>query len=205
MFCPDCGSYVNDLSKICVRCGCNFEFKSAKKRLKKVSLILGLNEQKIDVRKKSLNQSKNKSKSNKQKNKAKSKQNKSNAKKQKANAKKRRKYRQSLLYGEQNKKSKAKNKNKNSKPKKNNSKSKNKQKKNKNKKARKNKRQKLKMPKKVKKTSGRIEYNNGYPTREGMSYSGKRMKKGSFKKKRNGEHGGFSFKTPALGGRTYDV
>ena len=46
-----------------------------------------------------------------------------------------------------------------------------------------------------------VEYNNGYPVLEGMSISGKPMKKGSFKKRRNGEKGGFVYKTPSLGGK----
>jgi len=43
----------------------------------------------------------------------------------------------------------------------------------------------------IKSTTARIEYNNGYPVLEGMSIKGSKMKKGSFKKRFNGENHGF--------------
>ena len=52
----------------------------------------------------------------------------------------------------------------------------------------------------IKSRTGRIEYNNGYAVVEGASWNGKRMKKGSFKKRFNGENHGFQVSTWALGG-----
>ena len=52
----------------------------------------------------------------------------------------------------------------------------------------------------IKSKTGRIEYNNGYAVVEGASWNGKRMKKGSFKKRFNGENHGFQVSTWALGG-----
>lgn len=46
-------------------------------------------------------------------------------------------------------------------------------------------------------TEVRVEYNNGYVTKEGMSKSGRKFKKGSFKKRANNE--GIGFKLPAYG------
>ena len=47
--------------------------------------------------------------------------------------------------------------------------------------------------------TGRVEYNNGYATREGMSITGGRLKKGSFKKRPNNEGIGFHFSCYGLG------
>ena len=46
-------------------------------------------------------------------------------------------------------------------------------------------------------TKTRIEYNNGIACKEGMSYTGKRLKKGSFKKRPNNE--GIGNRIPAYG------
>lgn len=46
--------------------------------------------------------------------------------------------------------------------------------------------------------TGRVEYNNGYATIEGMSIRGTRMKKGSFKRRNNNEGCGFSFPVNSL-------
>jgi len=53
-----------------------------------------------------------------------------------------------------------------------------------------------KVPKTQKKPNSsktRIEYNNGYATPEGMSITGRKMRKGSFKKRPNNEGIGFRF------------
>ena len=52
----------------------------------------------------------------------------------------------------------------------------------------------------IKSKTARIEYNNGYAVIEGASWNGKKMKKGSFKKRFNGENHGFSVSTWYLGG-----
>lgn len=49
----------------------------------------------------------------------------------------------------------------------------------------------------IKATQTRIEYNNGIACKEGMSYTGRRLKKGSFKKRPNNE--GIGFRLPAYG------
>lgn len=53
--------------------------------------------------------------------------------------------------------------------------------------------------KEPKKTNTRIEYNNGYAVQEGMSIHGTRLKKGSFKKRKNNEGIGFRFPHYGLG------
>ena len=52
---------------------------------------------------------------------------------------------------------------------------------------------------KGKTTEVRVEYNNGYATKEGMSKSGKKFRKGSFKKRPNNEGIGFRFPAYGLG------
>ncbi len=52
-------------------------------------------------------------------------------------------------------------------------------------------------------TSTRIEYNNGYATPEGMSITGKRLRKGSFKKRPNNEGTGFRLPSYGLGEYPY--
>ncbi|WP_292749032.1 hypothetical protein [Methanobrevibacter sp.] len=52
-------------------------------------------------------------------------------------------------------------------------------------------------------TSTRIEYNNGYATPEGMSITGKRLRKGSFKKRANNEGTGFRLPSYGLGEYPY--
>lgn len=47
-------------------------------------------------------------------------------------------------------------------------------------------------------TEVRIEYNNGYAVKEGMSKSGKKFNKGSFKRRNNNEGYGFSFPVNSL-------
>ena len=170
MFCPNCGSYVNDLSKICTICNCDVDIASSKEKISKISLIKNLNRFKITEPKK--NKKTKQTKKSKNQNNSKSK---SNSKGQKGKVK------------AKNKKSKSKT---NSKGQKGKVKAKNKKSKSKNK-SKKNK--KLKMPKKINGATGRIEYNNGYAIIEGMSASGGRMRKGSFKKRRNGERVGFFF------------
>lgn len=73
-------------------------------------------------------------------------------------------------------------------------------------------RQKLEVkPKKVKRTpekskprsdvtQTRVEYNNGIACKEGMSYTGRKMKKGSFKKRPNNEGTGMRIGFSTLGG-----
>lgn len=56
---------------------------------------------------------------------------------------------------------------------------------------------------KPERTSTRIEYNNGYATPEGMSITGKRFRKGSFKKRANNEGTGFRLPSYGLGEYPY--
>lgn len=53
--------------------------------------------------------------------------------------------------------------------------------------------------KKPKRTTARIEYNNGYATAEGMSITGTKLKKGSFKKRFNNEGSGMRLPRYGLG------
>lgn len=52
-------------------------------------------------------------------------------------------------------------------------------------------------------TKTRIEYNNGIACKEGMSYTGKRLRKGSFKKRPNNEGTRNSIGTYGLGQYPY--
>lgn len=52
-------------------------------------------------------------------------------------------------------------------------------------------------------TPVRIEYNNGIACKEGMSYTGSKLKKGSFKKRPNNEGIGFRLPAYGLGERHY--
>ena len=55
-------------------------------------------------------------------------------------------------------------------------------------------------PAKANTTQTRVEYNNGIACKEGMSYTGRKMKKGSFKKRKNNEGTGPRIGSYALGG-----
>ena len=205
MFCPICRSFLDSPKNHCSACGTIVDLDSITKSKKQNKITNSSSKRKSKKQNKRVKvkitkpKTKKAAKKNRQKKKSKKGKRQKTKKAQKPSAKRAmladlRNY----ISKNPNKKKKSK-KGKRQKTKSSNPNGKSKRK-NKSKRKRGKKIRQTKTNTTIKSKTGRIEYNNGYAVVEGASWNGKRMKKGSFKKRFNGENHGFQVSTWALGG-----
>lgn len=200
MFCPICRSFVDSPKNHCSACGTIVDLDSITKSKKQNRSKNSSSKRKSKrVKVKTKPKTKKAGKKNKQKKKSKKGKRQKTKKAQKPSAKRAMlEDLKNYISKNPNKKKKSK-KDKRQKTKSSNPNGKSKRK-NKSKRKRGKKIKQIKTNTTIKSRTGRIEYNNGYAVVEGASWNGKKMKKGSFKKRFNGENHGFQVSTWALGG-----